>query len=120
MANYVAICLDRGKHAEMSCIAGVGGDVSSLVKIAKSGRRILAIDGCSLHCVRSCLSRHGVEPTMHLTLTEMGIKKRFHMEFSEDEAAGVFRQLVAALDRGELKPREERVSVTAAAAGAVG
>ena len=62
MANYVAICLDRAGLAEMSCIAGVGGDVPSLVKLAKSGRPVVAIDGCKLHCARSCLSRHGVEP----------------------------------------------------------
>lgn len=102
MANYVAICLDRGRHAEMSCIAGVGGDVPSLVRIAKSGRPIIAIDGCALHCVRGCLARHEVEPAMHLTLTEVGVKKRFHAEFSEDEAAGVYRRVVTALESGEL------------------
>lgn len=102
MANYLAICLDRGRHAEMSCIAGVGGDVPSLVRIAKSGRPIIAIDGCTLHCIRGCLARHEVEPTVHLTLTEFGVKKRFHMEFREDEAIGVFRRLVTALESGEL------------------
>lgn len=102
MANYVAICLDRGRHAEMSCIAGVGGDVPSLVRIAKSGRPIIALDGCPLHCVRNCLARHGIDPAVHLTLTEFGVKKRFRMEFSEDEAAGVYRRLVADLESGEL------------------
>lgn len=101
MANYVAICLDRSRHAEMSCIAGVGGDVPSLVRIAKSGRPVIAIDGCALHCARGCLARHGVEPAMHLTLTELGIKKRFHLEFKEDEALAVYGRIVSALARGE-------------------
>ena len=35
MANYVAIQLDRKDIAEMSCIAGVGGGVKSLVQKAK-------------------------------------------------------------------------------------
>ena len=48
MANYIAICLDRGGHAEMSCIAGVGGDVPSLVRVAKSGRPVVALDGFPL------------------------------------------------------------------------
>ncbi len=39
---------------------------------------------------------------MHLTLTEFGVKKRFHMEFSEDEAVVVFRRVVTALESGEL------------------
>lgn len=100
MANYVAICLDRERHAEMSCIAGVGGDVPSLVRIARSGRKIVAIDGCPLHCVKSCLARHAVEPDVHLTLTKIGVKKRFHMAFSEDEAAKVFRRVVGTLQGG--------------------
>ncbi|HNI66366.1 MAG TPA: putative zinc-binding protein, partial [Pseudomonadales bacterium] len=76
MANYIAICLDRGGHAEMSCIAGVGGDVPSLVQLAKSGRAVVALDGCPLHCVKNCLARHGVAPKHHVTLTRFGIKKR--------------------------------------------
>jgi uncharacterized metal-binding protein len=101
MANYVAICLDRSRHAEMSCIAGVGGDVPSLVRLAKSGRPIIAIDGCPLHCVRNCLARHAVQPAMHLTLTKAGIKKRYHAEFSEDEAATVYRGIVSSLEGGQ-------------------
>lgn len=97
MANAVAIRLDRSNHAEMSCIAGVGGDVPPLVRLAKSGRSIVAIDGCSLHCVRSCLARHGIEPSMHLTLTELGIRKKYHMEFNESEAMAVFEAVVANL-----------------------
>ena len=98
MANYVALCLDRGRQAEMSCIAGVGGDVPSLVRTARSGRPVVAIDGCPLHCVCHCLARHDVTPAIHLTLTEMGVKKRFHTQFSEDEAAAAYQRVVAMLD----------------------
>ena len=98
MANYVALCVDRGRQAEMSCIAGVGGNVPSLVRTARSGRPVVAIDGCPLHCVRDCLAWHDVAPAIHLTLTEMGVKKRFHTEFSEDEAAAAYQRVVAMLD----------------------
>jgi uncharacterized metal-binding protein len=82
----------------MSCIAGVGGDVPSLVRVATSGRDIIAIDGCQLHCVRNCLARHGVAPAMHLTLTDLGIKKKLHMEYSEAEAAIVYESIVVSLE----------------------
>lgn len=49
-ANYIALKLDREGDAEMSCIAGVGGNVPHLVNIARSGRSIIAIDGCPLAC----------------------------------------------------------------------
>ena len=88
MANHIALELDRHEMAEMSCIAGVGGDVPSLVKLAKSGRPVVAIDGCPLECVRNCLARHGVAPNLHWKLGEHGVRKRYHAQF-EQEQAGV-------------------------------
>ncbi|QOZ55389.1 putative zinc-binding protein [Bradyrhizobium sp. CCBAU 53338] len=104
MANDVALRLDHDEEAEMSCIAGVGGDVGPLVRIAKSGRPILAIDGCSLRCAAHCLARHGVKPTTHLVLTDVGIKKRFHKEFDESEATLVYRRAVAELKSIKANP----------------
>lgn len=98
MANYLALCLDRGGHAEMSCIAGVGGDVPSLVQLAGSGRDVVALDGCSLHCVKHCLARHEVSPKHHVTLTRFGVQKCPRMEFSEDQAVSIFRVLVGVLE----------------------
>ena len=68
----------------MSCIAGVGGDVQSLVETATSGRPIIALDGCPLQCARHCLHRHGVTPTLHYTLSDFGIRKRYHAQFAAD------------------------------------
>jgi uncharacterized metal-binding protein len=74
-SNDVAIALDRRNLAEMSCIAGVGGDVPKLVKVAKSGRQIVAIDGCALACVKSTLARHGVQPTVWHELSKYDVAK---------------------------------------------
>ena len=93
MANHIALELDRAEVAEMSCIAGVGGDVPSLVKLAKSGRPVVAVDGCPLECVRNCLARHGVTPDLHVQLAEHGVRKRYHMQFDPAEAAVVAREV---------------------------
>jgi uncharacterized metal-binding protein len=97
LANQVALDLDRSGIAEMSCIAGVGGGVAPLVKIAKSGRRIIALDGCSLHCVKSCLLQHDIAPTLHYTLTEMGIKKRFHEDYDPQNVERVKMRILSDL-----------------------
>lgn len=76
LANDVALGLDHAGRAQMSCIAGVGGRVESLVKLARSGRTIVAIDGCPLACARACLSQIGVDPTHHVQLHQLGLKKR--------------------------------------------
>ncbi|WP_305858990.1 putative zinc-binding protein, partial [Klebsiella pneumoniae] len=72
-------------RAEMSCISGVGGGVRALVKTARSGRPILALDGCALACVKACLATAGVAPDVHLVLNQCGAKKRYHADCSDDE-----------------------------------
>lgn len=77
----------------MSCIAGVGGDVPSLVRLATSGRPTIAIDGCALKCVLSCLARHGVQPAVHYELVQYGVKKRFKMDFDPDQAEKLLERI---------------------------
>jgi uncharacterized metal-binding protein len=93
LANQVAIELDRDKCAEMSCIAGVGGGVKSLIQKARSGREIIAIDGCPLHCVANCLNNNNVEADLHLTLSEFGIKKQYHMDFLAEDVIRIKQEI---------------------------
>ena len=85
LANQLALDLDQTKIAEMSCIAGLGGNIKPLIRKAKSGQKILALDGCPLHCVKQTLKRHELEPKWHFTFTELGLKKRPHELFTSFE-----------------------------------
>lgn len=96
MANHLAVQLDRRGVAEMSCIAGVGGNVPSLVKVAQSGRAILALDGCPLECVKNSLAQRGVAPTSHVLLHELGVKKRYRADFDPAEAETLFDRIADA------------------------
>lgn len=89
MANYLAVQLDRMGIAEMSCIAGVGGNVKTLVRTALSGRRIIAIDGCPLACTKACLGNHLIKPSAYFDLTELGVKKSGHIDFDKQQAAEI-------------------------------
>ncbi len=93
MANYIALQLDRRGVAEMSCIAGVGGNVKKLVKTAQSGRKIIAIDGCPLACAKACLSNHQLIPAHHFELTVFGVRKKQHEDFDPVEAAEVMNTI---------------------------
>ncbi len=97
MANSLALRLDRAGHAEMSCIAGVGGDVKPLVRTARSDREIIALDGCRLHCVQACLARHDITATHHVMLAEFGVRKTLRADFDTDEADAIYTQLQAEL-----------------------
>jgi uncharacterized metal-binding protein len=110
-ANQIALELDRLGVAEMSCIAGVGGDVPSLVKLAKSGRPVTVIDGCPLVCAKSCLARHGVTPTLHWQLAELGVKKRYHAAFDPEQAPTVAARIAADLLHLVAEPVADEASV---------
>lgn len=98
LANHLALRLDREGVAEMSCIAGVGGNVRSLVRRARDaaseGRPILAIDGCILACARSCLAERGITAVDHVMLAEAGVAKKYHADFDPAQAEQVYPLLV--------------------------
>ena len=96
LANEMAVRLDRLGKAEMSCISGVGGAVPALLKVARSGRPILALDGCALACVQACLARAEVTPDVHLVLNRHGAKKKFHADCSVEEGKHVWLQVETA------------------------
>jgi uncharacterized metal-binding protein len=100
LANHLALRLDREGVAEMSCIAGVGGNVRSLVRRAREaaqGRGIVAIDGCALACVKSCLAERGITPTRHVLLAASGVAKRYHADFDPAQAEAVYAALAPQL-----------------------
>lgn len=81
----------------MLCIAGVGSDVPSLLKTARPGRSIIALDGCPLVCVKSSLARHGIAPDWHYQLQQYGVKKRQHEDFDLEQATAVLERVNADL-----------------------
>lgn len=91
LANHLALRMDRAMVAEMSCIAGLGGDVKPLVRTATSaaetGSPIIVLDGCPLQCGRLTLARHGITPDLHWDLSRMGVNKHKHEDFSHADAS---------------------------------
>lgn len=119
LANHAAVRLDREGLAEMSCIAGLGGDVPSLLRKAhdavKAQRAIVAIDGCVLACAKKTLQRHGVAASRHVELWRLGVRKRLHEDFSADEAAAALahcREVAAELTTETRAQPAERVQRT--------
>lgn len=99
MANYLAVQIDRKGIAEMSCIAGVGGNVKKLVQVASSKRKIIAIDGCPLACSKACLSNHSIQPDIHIELTSFGVAKRQHQDFDKLQADEILEILEVMTDQ---------------------
>ena len=102
MANYMALKIDRKGIADMSCIAGVGGNVKKLVNTAKAGRKIIALDGCPLACSKACLSQHGIEGDLHIELTSYGVKKQNHVDFCKEQADELLELVLEKIEENNL------------------
>ena len=89
LADRIARKLSREGAAEMSCLAGIGGRVKSLVSKAAGAERILAIDGCPLNCARHTLRLAGFEEIEHLELHKLGMRKNSCPVTEERIATGV-------------------------------
>jgi uncharacterized metal-binding protein len=109
LANTLALRLDRSGLAEMSCIVGVGGHVAALVNKARSGRRILALDGCPLQCVEGCLNQHGLHADVHLILSQHGLRKRYGEDCTEEQSDELFEEVKQLIGGGDLQEEQQPV-----------
>jgi uncharacterized metal-binding protein len=75
IADRIARQLTRDGAAQMSCLAGIGGRVKSLVIKAEKAERILVVDGCPLSCAAHTLKLAGFHKFDHLELHKIGIRK---------------------------------------------
>jgi uncharacterized metal-binding protein len=75
IADRVARQLTRNGTAKMSCLAGIGGRVKSLMTTAENAERILLVDGCPLNCARKTFEFAGFHKFDHLELHKIGIRK---------------------------------------------
>lgn len=101
MANYLALQLDSMGIAEMSCLAGVGGNVKKLVRTATSGRKIITIDGCPLTCSKACLHNHSIKPDKHFELTGMGVIKINNVDFDMQHANKILMKIQLQIGESE-------------------
>ena len=88
-ADRIARQLTREGAAEMSCLAGIGGRVKSLLRKGERAERILVVDGCPLNCAAHTLKLAGLPKFDHLELHKIGIRKGSCPVTEEQIAAGV-------------------------------
>jgi len=60
---------------KMYCLAGIGGRVKGILETTQNAAFILAIDGCSLDCVKLCLEEAGITKFDQMRVTDLGLEK---------------------------------------------
>lgn len=97
MAYDIALNLDSNDVAEMSCISGVIGKVIPVQQLGESGRPIIAIDGCSLGCTKSCLDATGLIADHYFDISSYGFDKRSKWDDSLTENTIAMKSIYDAL-----------------------
>ena len=75
IADRAARRMTRNGSGNMFCLAGIGGRVAGIIKKTEAASKVLAIDGCELDCVKSCLHEAGFQQFSHLRVTDLGMQK---------------------------------------------
>jgi uncharacterized metal-binding protein len=98
IADLAARKLMEQGVGKMSCLAGVGGRVKTLMETTRTAQKILALDGCPLHCARNTLEQAGFKKCEHLCLSDLGMEKG-KTPVTEEAVAKVASQGKARLSR---------------------
>lgn len=88
VADQAARKMTMDGAGRMFCLAGIGGRVSGIMKTTGAAEAVLAIDGCPLNCVKSCLEEAGFSDFQHLQLADVGMEKG-KTAVSEENVASV-------------------------------
>lgn len=75
LTDRVARSLMKAGEGKMFCLAGIGGNVSGIIKSTEAAPKILVIDGCELNCTKKTLAAGGFTEVIHLNLMDLGFKK---------------------------------------------
>lgn len=83
LSDRAARKLSRDGIGKMSCLSGIGGKVSGILKTTEAATSILAIDGCPLECAKRSLEAAGFNQFNYLKLSDLNFEKG-NTEVSED------------------------------------
>jgi uncharacterized metal-binding protein len=74
LSDLIARKLGKEGYGKMSCLAGIGADISGFIVSARDAEQNITIDGCPLRCAAKNLANRGIE-SHSFVLTELGFAK---------------------------------------------
>lgn len=74
-ADRAARLLTKEGIGKMYCLAGLGGQVPTILANTVKAQSVLAIDGCPMDCAKQTLKAAGITSFQHLKLQELGLIK---------------------------------------------
>jgi len=78
LSNQAAVEVTREGFGQMFCLAAIGAHLPKFVSYAQNVSSMVAIDGCSVGCVRAILEHAEVPLRHYVVLTDLGIEKNMN------------------------------------------
>jgi uncharacterized metal-binding protein len=85
LSNQAAVELTQEGFGKLSCLAGVGAQLSGFVQSARDIPQLVVIDGCEIGCAKGVLEQAGVPLCSYLVITDLGISKNKDMNLKPEE-----------------------------------
>jgi len=89
LANETAKRLTSQGVGGMYCLAGIGGHISGFAEATREVKKVVAIDGCPVHCARKTLEHTNCPVNVHVVVTELGIRKTSNLLLDKKDIAKV-------------------------------
>lgn len=97
IANDAAKALDRAGKGRMYCAIGVASRLPTFIETANKADVRVALDGCEAHCLKKGFEAAGVSVDVHVVVTDLGIEKGHHFDYTPEEVARVADAVASAL-----------------------
>ena len=75
IADLAVRDLHKAKDARMFCLAGIAGDVETIVVNTQAANRMLVVDGCDSDCAAKTMRKNGFNDFVHFRVTDLGWEK---------------------------------------------
>ncbi len=99
IANQVGVQLTQDGLGKIFCLAGIGGHVSGMIESTKTGKMVVAIDGCPVACAQKTLEHAGFKIHEYVQVTDLGIEKNHNFDLNPSEVGKVTTYLTSRISR---------------------
>jgi uncharacterized metal-binding protein len=104
LSNQSAVELTREGFGQMFCLAAIGAHLPKFVNYAQKVPSLVAIDGCSVGCIRAILEHAEVPLRNYVVLTELDIEKNMNSNLEKDDIEKIKRAVRSSMKNGHVLP----------------
>jgi uncharacterized metal-binding protein len=104
LSNQAAVELTREGFGQMFCLAAIGAHLPKFVHYAQKVPSMVAIDGCSVGCIRAILEHAEVPLRNYVVLTALGIEKNMNSNLEKADIDKVKQAVRSGMKAGPVFP----------------